>query len=217
MALFGIIVLAHDLQTVTGVLFLYGIFTAMRLTVGFVYLTELLPKASHTLVITVWCILNGLFAMIATLYLEHRYSFENFVYIGLYLQATSLIGSCLLPESPKLLLDLGRFKETKEHLKYIARCNRKQETFRPDDLVTPRSNADEGGLTKGSRCQTGRHKEIAKSLVKIYLSLMASVWLATCFVAVDFPKKFMFNQAAAEVVNILGFLTGGFTFYFLGV
>ena len=122
-----------------------------------------------------------------------------------------------MPESPKLLLDLSRFKETKENLKYIARCNRKQETFKPDDLITPRSNADEGGLTKGSRCQTGRHKEIAKSLVKIYLSLMASVWLATCFVAVDFPKKFMFNQAAAEVVNILGFVNGGIVFYFLGL
>lgn len=46
---------------------------------------------------------------------------------------------------------------------------------------------------------------------------MASVWLATGFLAVDFPKKFLFSQAAAEVLNIMAYMTGGFLFHILGI
>ena len=155
--LYATVSIVHDLMTVTVVLFCYGFLATMRLTVGFVYLTELLPKSTHTLVLTIWCILNGCLALSATLYLDQGKPLDDMVYVGLYLQATSLIGSYLLPESPKLLLDLNKYRETKESLKYIARANRKHETFNPDNLMTPRTNDDEGGLTKGSRCQTGRH------------------------------------------------------------
>ena len=108
--LYLVLFLVHDLEVVIGVLFCYGITASMRLIVGFVYLTELLPKASHTLVLTIWLITNGCFALCATLYLNHEYPLDDLIYVSLYLQATSLIGSYLLPESPKLLIDLSRYR-----------------------------------------------------------------------------------------------------------
>ena len=108
--LYLVLFLVHDLEVVIGVLFCYGITASMRLIVGFVYLTELLPKASHTLVLTIWLITNGCFALCATLYLNLDYPLDDLIYVSLYLQATSLIGSYLLPESPKLLIDLSRYR-----------------------------------------------------------------------------------------------------------
>ena len=108
--LYLVLFLVHDLEVVIGVLFCYGITASMRLIVGFVYLTELLPKASHTLVLTIWLITYGCFALCATLYLNLDYPLDDLIYVSLYLQATSLIGSYLLPESPKLLIDLSRYR-----------------------------------------------------------------------------------------------------------
>ena len=110
LALYLVLFLVHDLEVVIGVLLCYGITATMKLTVGFVYLTELLPKASHTLVLTIWLISNGCFAFCTTLYIDHDKPLDDLIYIGLYIQATSLIGSYLLPESPKLLIDLSKYR-----------------------------------------------------------------------------------------------------------
>jgi hypothetical protein len=62
------IVFSKSLVLTTSLMFFLGIFTAVRASVGFIYMTELVPKAQQTAVGTILLIIISVQGVLVTVY-----------------------------------------------------------------------------------------------------------------------------------------------------
>ena len=122
--LYTILIWTRNPNVMILVMFCFGLFTSIRLTVGFIYLNELIPSSKIILVVTCWCISEGCIYLFGTVYFfKVSKGWLSFTLIGYLMQVVALFGSFHLPESPALLMEAGRHEEAKESLEKIAWWN----------------------------------------------------------------------------------------------
>ena len=127
---------ARNLNVMIAVMFAFGLITSIRLNVGFTYLMELVPKNKHVIVGTCWCLGEGCIYLLATIYFyKVSKDWHILALIGYLMQVMALLGSFLLPESPALLMELGRHEEAKDSLEKIAQWNKCTQQFYLSDLA----------------------------------------------------------------------------------
>ena len=104
--------------------FCIGLASSLRLQVGFNYLIELFPKSHQVLAGTIYCVFDGIVYMITTLYFwKIDRDWSNYYLFVFGANIICLIGTSFLPESPRMLVNLGKESEAIESLERIACCN----------------------------------------------------------------------------------------------
>lgn len=145
--LYTVLIWARNLNVMIGVMFAFGLLTAVRLNVGFAYLMELVPKSRHALVGTSWCIGEGCIFLAATVYFQEiSKDWTGLALAGYLMQVTAFLGSALLPESPTLLMELGRHEEAKDSLEQIAQWNRTTKEFYLSGFAMQMPGSKDGAL-----------------------------------------------------------------------
>ena len=136
--LFIIMFFTTNIDSMIMVTFTFGLVTTIRINIGFVYLMELLPKRNQTSYGSIYIVLEGLVLLLATLY----FWFVNkhwiyFVLIGFVLQIFSVITIQFLPESPRLMVELGRLDEAKASFEKIAKWNGQELHWKEENFRRP--------------------------------------------------------------------------------
>ena len=86
---------------------------------------EFFPKSRQVLAGTCWSILDGLVYMVTTLYFwKVDNDWSKYFYFVFGANIISLVGTFFLPESPRMLHELGREDEANQVLDQISRCNK---------------------------------------------------------------------------------------------
>ena len=68
LVLYTALMLTRNLDVMIGIIFTVGLFTSLRVNVGFVLLTELMPKSKQTFVGTAWGVLESSIVLCSTFY-----------------------------------------------------------------------------------------------------------------------------------------------------
>ena len=106
--------------------FTIGLITAIRISIGYVFLMELLPKKAQTAVTTGYGIQESLIYVLATVYFwKISLHWFWFVAVGLLWQCVSVVLLYWIPESPPYLVNMGRLEEAKKAFATIAHLNGK--------------------------------------------------------------------------------------------
>ena len=89
-----------------------GLVASLRVQVGFNYLIELFPKNMQVLAGSVYCVLDGIVYIITVVYFwKISNDWSNYFLFVFVANLISLIGTLFLPESPRMLADLGKKEE----------------------------------------------------------------------------------------------------------
>jgi len=105
--------------------FLIGVAIPSRYHIGFVYLMELLPKSKQNFYGAFVNTFNVAGLMLAALYFRFvSKQWTYFCYLSIFMQVVCVVGTCFLPESPRLLIEHQRLDEAEQSLKTIARWGR---------------------------------------------------------------------------------------------
>ena len=127
LALFTGLLLTQELLVMIFIQFCNGAMSSIRVNVGYVYLMELMPKKAQTPVTSGRFTEEAFIYVLATLYFwkisKHWF---YFVFIGYIWNIISVIGMYWLPESPRYLMNIGKYEEAKKVFQYIAKLNRKE-------------------------------------------------------------------------------------------
>ena len=125
--LFAALFMINNINTMLVYMFTIGLLTSLRINVGYIYMTEFIPKRSQSHFGTAWCALDASVMLWVTLYFMNSISrnWEVIVTVGMAMQVVGLVGSFMLPESPKFLIEQNRIQEAKECLRQIANWNGK--------------------------------------------------------------------------------------------
>ena len=118
------ILMTSDLSMMLFLMFVLGCVSSARTNIGYIYLMELVPKQHQTAVGTFWNCYNAFMVIFSPL-MFWKIS-NNWVYLFVlgYIECIiSVVASMFLPESPRLLIELGRIVEAKSSFKMIARIN----------------------------------------------------------------------------------------------
>lgn len=139
LVLYTMLMICNSLDVMITIFFFFGMNASIRINVGFVYLMELMPKNKQTLAGTAWSIGEAMVYFIATIYFwKVSKDWQYIVLVGYFMTLFAFFGSMLLPESPRLLLELKRNEEAKASLDTIATWNGKHLSFYINDfLETP--------------------------------------------------------------------------------
>ena len=131
--LFTILYFIDSLDVMIVVIFLFGMLTTHRVNIGYVYFSEFMTKDGITLFSTVYNLFEAMINLeIAIYFLAISNNWIYFSFVGYGLQILSFVTVLLLPESPRLLIELGRYEEARKSLKVIAMVNGKTLNFDPD-------------------------------------------------------------------------------------
>ena len=119
------LILSESVNMTTALLFVMGVLSAGRISVAFLYIQEMVPEKSRSIVGTValgydcmtmcWATLYFMFISHYTIYWEYFAVIQNVVSVLLLIK--------LVPESPKWLYEKGRYVEAKDALVAVARAN----------------------------------------------------------------------------------------------
>ena len=119
------LILSSSVKLTTALLFVMGVLSAGRMSVGFLYIQEMVPAPSRaitgTLAITFDC-MTMIWATIYFMYISHYTIYWEYYAVFQNVAAVCLI-MMHVPESPKWLYEKGRFSEAKSSLMYLARKN----------------------------------------------------------------------------------------------
>ena len=131
--LFTILYFIDSLDVMIVVIFLFGMLTTHRVNIGYVYFSEFMTKDGITLFSTVYNLFEAMINLeIAIYFLAISNNWIYFSFVGYGLQILSFVTVLLLPESPRLLIELGRYEEARKSLKIIAMVNGKTLNFDPE-------------------------------------------------------------------------------------
>ena len=125
--LFTILMLTHSLWVMIATWFLFGAISPWSWNVGYIWLTELTPKNWQTPVTSIWFIEDAAIYVVAILYfwlISKHWIYYTLVGYVWQILATLLV--CLLPESPRFLVSVGKLDEAKKSFETIAKWNRKE-------------------------------------------------------------------------------------------
>ena len=109
-----------------GIWFSFGFLSSIRITVGYVYIMELLPKKFQTPITSIWNIQEVSIYCLAVIYFwKISTHWFWFVLIGAIWQVISIFMLFFMPESPRYLVTAGRYEEARQAFETIAKYNRK--------------------------------------------------------------------------------------------
>ena len=104
-----------------------GTMASLRVSVGYVYLMELLPNKAKTFITTIWCIQEAFISVFGTLYFwfvsKHWFYFGL---IGWIFCVTNTILLFFMPESPAFLINVGKVEKANMVFAKIAKMNGKE-------------------------------------------------------------------------------------------
>lgn len=124
LALYLGVLFAPNIYFLGAVMFTWGFFNSTRTNIGFLYMTELMPKSKQNLIGTIWNCFEGSINLFATFWFMFVTThWFGFVSIGLAFQLFTVCTVWYLPESPIYLLKRGRYTELKEALQKIGEWN----------------------------------------------------------------------------------------------
>ena len=155
LVLYTMLMLCESLDVMIAIMFFFGMNASIRVNVGFVYLMELMPKKNQTFIGTAWSIGEAMTYFIATVYFwKVSKDWYNIVALGYFMTLFACFGSFLLPESPRLLIELKRIDEAKLNLDTIARWNGKHLSFYLNDfLATAKPEDKQAETDEGNELQ----------------------------------------------------------------
>ena len=138
----GLLCTSH-LSVMIGIWFTFGFSSSIRVTVGYVYIMELLPKKAQTPITSFWNIQEVSIYMLAVIYYwQFNASWFWFVLIGVVFQVISIIMLLFMPESPRYLVTAGRYEEARKAFETIAKYNRKP--LKWDERISAPANDGDG-------------------------------------------------------------------------
>ena len=117
---------SHSLYLTIAMLFMMGAMSAGRVSVGFLYIQEMVPAKMRSLTGTLFALCDACTMVLATLY------FEYITHNSIYWEATACILNVvavimvffIVPESPKWLYEKGLYLQAKQSLLQIAQGNK---------------------------------------------------------------------------------------------
>lgn len=116
--------LTHSINVMIVCIICQGMISTARVSIGFVYMMEFIPKENHAFLCTFFMIQAPFITLLATIYFafisKHWFWFCS---IGVLMLICVDICSYWLPESPKYLLKAGKTSEAKTILTRIAKAN----------------------------------------------------------------------------------------------
>ncbi|CDW81098.1 solute carrier family member 5 [Stylonychia lemnae] len=119
-----LMVISYDLYLLYASLFLFGIASAGRSSVGHIWLMEHLPSDSQVYYATISRFLEATAPIITSFVFEYGdIDWRHIYYCTLGVSFFCLLGSFFIPESPKYLISLNRVIEAKRNIKKIAKFN----------------------------------------------------------------------------------------------
>ena len=90
-------------------------------------MVEMIPKKYTTVTVTTWFMTEGLICAFVPLYFwKISRNYAPIFYIGYSICILSIICSLILPESPRLLVELGKLDEAKRSFNRMAKLNGKK-------------------------------------------------------------------------------------------
>ena len=127
--------------------FCIGLLTPLRMQVGFNYMIEFIPKRSQIMAGTCYMISDALVFVITTIYFwKISNDWMPYFCIVIFVNLIVLIGCFFLPESPRMLLELGREDEAITILEQIASFNGRDLTLKNVDTSSMMINSMETSL-----------------------------------------------------------------------
>jgi MFS family permease len=116
----------YSLEVMIVLYFLFGMMSSIRISVGYVYMVEMMPKKAQTHVTSVWSVTEALVYLIATIWFwQVSKNWFWYCFIGYVWQMISVLGLFWMPESPRWLVSVGKLDEARKAFTTIARWNRK--------------------------------------------------------------------------------------------
>ena len=160
-----------------------GTMASLRVSVGYVYLMELLPKKAKTFVTTIWCVQEAFIYVFATIYFwvisKHWFYFGL---IGYFFCIGSVTLLFFMPESPAFLINVGKIERANMIFAKIAKINGKE--FDLDISSIGKVNTETSEKTADvSMIEDLKPVSwyLKQRKVMINLILMSFVWLTTSF------------------------------------
>jgi MFS family permease len=132
---YGLILISKSFLLTLACAFITGVFTSIRLGVGWPYLLELVHKGSHPVHSMSLLSVCAFQQIICVAYFKY-YSNNAYLFmgVGFGIQVVVLVLTFLMPESPVFLLTKGRMVEAEAALARIAKINGKPLQFNPNDF-----------------------------------------------------------------------------------
>ena len=117
--------------------FLIGVCSSLRVTLGYIYMMEFIPMNRRTFVGTFLFVIEALIVLAMVLYymLSEGRNWLTFTLFGYCFQVYAVFGSMMLPESPKWLIEQKRLDEASSCLETIAKWNNRQLTFNEKNFI----------------------------------------------------------------------------------
>jgi MFS family permease len=125
-----LLIISRSIYLSMGALFVMGCCASGRVSVGMIYLMEMVPAKSASNAATTLCLADSTVMIFATLYFVYvsndSYYWEMYALFANFLSVFMIIA--VAPESPKFLFEKRQFDQCKEALTLIASLN----GIRPD-------------------------------------------------------------------------------------
>lgn len=132
---FVAVIFCTSLNLMIALMFISGLITGIRMSLGYVYMMEFCAESNQTVVGTVHLIIECMIALGASFYFQViSKHWVWFVVFGLVGELFGLVMTILyIPESPKFLLMQCRFTEARHVLNQVAKRNRIGKNFMLSD------------------------------------------------------------------------------------
>ena len=130
-----IMLLTSSVDMMLACSFTIGLLTSQRYTVGYIYLVEMMPESHQTMIVMCWAMWEACIGISAPLYFwKISNNWIGLFYAGFCSCIISILATILLPESPRLLIELDRLEEAKYSLQRMATYNRKTLHWDPSEF-----------------------------------------------------------------------------------
>ena len=109
------LLVTSNFYVMIGIWFSFGFLSSIRISVGYIYMMELLPRKAQTPTTTLWNMQEALIYLVAVIYFW-KISTHCFWYVlvGAIWQVISVIMLFFMPESPRYLITAGRNEEARQ-------------------------------------------------------------------------------------------------------
>lgn len=125
----------ESLDVTIIVSFAMGMLSSIRVNIGFIYMSELMPGSKQVPLGSFWNIVEGSIYVTATVYFwKISTNWVYFVTIGYSVQLLSIFVFAFgnIPESPRYLLERQDLDKLKESLEIIAETNGRELLWDPE-------------------------------------------------------------------------------------
>jgi MFS family permease len=142
--LFLVIMCTSNVWVMIGAVIGLGAATAMRMSVQYILMVELMPKKNTWLAVSIYSVFDALpyvFAII--LFWKFNPNWVPYMSVGLIFQFIGLATIWLIPESPYYLASLNRYDEMMDTFKYIAKINGEMFLLTTDSVTNLLRNDEE--------------------------------------------------------------------------